>query len=392
MCWCTCVHLNCSTNTKNVHEKKKCRTPKTLKCYSDHVESINQFASRFNLALEAALRCEIDRIHACSSDESVFHTYEHLITLANAGGKRARPFVASLLFQACQGTTDASITPTLVALETFHLFALVHDDVMDNAEERHGKPTMHAAVRIRLAQSGATGDTRSTAMAEAILAGDLLLSLVHQFLLKQLDSDIPQDRVRRAHELLIQMSREVVIGQHLDVEFTTRRDVREREILDRHHLKTSLYTFVRPMQIGAILGGGGTEILEFCEAFGSALGLGFQLEDDLLDLLADEATLGKMPGADLTQRQHTLLTAKVRQRGTAEDGAMLESFWGHVLSPSKLHSARQMFHESGAIESVRERAKATFNEARATLQSSPLPKDANLALESLLTFFEARLP
>lgn len=356
------------------------------------VETLSAFAVRFNPVFHEALAKEIEKVAECSNDESVLQTYRHIVTLAKAGGKRARPYVASLLYRACGNESDEDILQFLIALETFHLFALVHDDIMDNAEERHGQPTVHAAVRTRLAQSGAIGDTRGTASAEAILTGDFLLTLVHQFALSQQDGAVPRERVDQAHRLLILMSREVVVGQHLDMEFPTRRDVREREILDRHHLKTSLYTFVRPMQIGAVLAGANAAVLDFCLAFGSALGMGFQLEDDLLDLLADETTMGKVPGADLTQRQHTLLTAKLRQSGTSEQSAMLEGFWGHTLSASQLQTARKMFQDSGAIDAVRARAKQAFDDARKLLDSAPLPPSATRALEQLLLFFEQRLP
>ncbi len=356
------------------------------------METLSEFAGRFDTEFHTSLAEEIEKISEYSRDESVLQTYGHLLTLAKSGGKRARPYVASLLYRACSDRSDEDIMQFLIALETFHLFALVHDDVMDNAEVRHGLPTVHAAVRTRLAQSSATGDTRNTAQAEAILTGDFLLTLVHQFVLHQHHGVVPRERVDEAHRLLIQMSREVVIGQHLDIEFTTRRDVQESDILARHHLKTSLYTFVRPMQIGALLAGGDVGVLDFCHAFGSALGMGFQLEDDLLDLLADESALGKVPGADLTQRQHTLLTAKLRQRGTSEQSAMLESFWGHALTGLQLENARQIFKDSGAIDAVRARATQAFADAQELLNASPLPKPATHALEQLLLFFQARLP
>ena len=361
-------------------------------CYSAVVETLADFAVRFNPVFQELLSKEIEKITDCSTDENVLYAYRHLVTLASAGGKRIRPYVASLLYRACGNASDEDIMHFLIFLETFHLFALVHDDIMDSADERYGQPTVHAALRTRLAQRGAMGDIRSASIAEAILCGDLLLTLVHQFTLNQQGGIVPRERVDEAHRLLILMSREMVIGQHLDIEFPTRLDVSERDILNRHHLKTSLYTFVRPMHIGAVLGGANAAVRHFCIAFGSALGMGFQLEDDLLDLLSNETAMGKAPGADLTQRQHTLLTAQLRQHGTKEQSAVLESVWGKALSPEQLNTARALFHDSGATDAVRSRAAEAFGEARGLLRGAPLPAEAAQALERLLQFFEHRLP
>lgn len=356
------------------------------------MDTLQRFAEWFNHAFLESLGTDLRALDACSSDPSVAATYRQALHIAAAGGKRTRPFVAAALYRATADSTHEEITDVLFALEIFHLFALVHDDIMDGAEERHGQATIHAAVRGRLSHSGATGDARAVALAEAILVGDYLLSLVHDYVLRaRRRGTISHERCNDAEALLAQMSREVVIGQHLDIELTTRSNVRERDILDRHHLKTALYTFVRPMQIGAVLGGGGAEVLRFCEDVGSALGKGFQLEDDLLDLLAEEAELGKMPGADLSQRQHTLLTAELRQRGTQIDIALLESFWGHPLSPSQLQQARDMFIRCGAVDSVRSRAQGYFDHARTVLTTTPFARRVPELME-LLLFLERRLP
>jgi geranylgeranyl diphosphate synthase, type I len=211
-------------------------------------------------------------------------------------------------------------------------------------------------------------------------------------MLEQLESLIDVRLVTQTHKLLIQMSKEIVVGQHLDMEYTTRTDVPEAEILRRHHLKTSLYTFIRPMQIGTTLAGADGPVLKFCEEFGTELGLGFQLEDDLLDILGEEAALGKRLGSDLSQRQHTLLTSDFRKRADAAQRARFESYWGHELSADQLRDVKTMFEETGTFETVRAKARTAFTAAGRALENSPLPADVNSALSELLTFFVHRLP
>lgn len=330
-------------------------------------------------------------MNGISNDPSVAATYGHAAELAAKGGKRSRPYVASLLYRACSGKDDADIMSSLMALETFHLFALVHDDIMDGGAERYGMPTMHIAVRDRL-NTVEPERAMKAAEAEAILVGDLLLTLVHEMMLDQLESPIDARLVTQAHKMLIRMSKEIVIGQHLDMDYTTRTDVPDTDILRRHHLKTALYTFVRPMQIGTTLAGADGPVLKFCEEFGTELGLGFQLEDDLLDVLGEESALGKRLGSDLSQRQHTLLTSDFRKRANATQRARFESYWGHELSADQLHDVKKMFEETGTLEAVREKARTAFTAAGHALEKSPLPAEANSALSELLTFFVHRLP
>ncbi len=327
-----------------------------------------------------------------STDPCIRETYGQVQALAAGSAKRIRPYVASLLFRDAAGTnSDAPIMPALVALEAFHLFALVHDDIMDDADERYGIRTLHAFIREReQARLGARGADQ-LGRAHAILAGDALLTLVHDLFVR-LAEEQPTLPVTTAHRLLIKVSHEIVTGQHLDIAFTVRPDCAEADIIQRHHLKTALYTFARPMQIGAVLGGGKKDTLVFCEAFGSALGVGFQLEDDLLDLLGDEAETGKTPGIDITQCQHTLLTQHVKERGTPEQKALLTTLWGKHFAAGDLANARTLFTESGAVDALRAKATAAFDEADRLLAQCPLQPATKETLGGLVSFLRQRLP
>ena len=353
------------------------------------METLRDFGKRFHASFKAAIS-EIQKdISRISSDIFVKDVYSQVSVLASGKAKRIRPYVASVMYKEARRTTDdEAVMPVLVALEMFHLFALIHDDIMDNADERYGVQTIHAHVRsndeAKLGSIAADHLGRS----HAILAGDMLLTQVHALFMKL--ADVPG--AREAHELLITMSREIVTGQHLDLAYSVRPDSPKKDILQRHHLKTSLYTFVRPMQIGSILGGGSQELRIFCEAFGTAIGQAFQLEDDLLDLLGNSSETGKKTCIDITQRQHTLLTEHVLTHGTPKEQAQLRSIWGKEIEGQLLVETRELFTVTGAIDVVRSAALDAFTRAEELLNHAALQPDTLVALRELLTLLRRRLP
>ncbi len=356
------------------------------------MEQRGDFVARFNPALNAEMTRFQGEIAGIADDPAIRTAYARASALAAGGGKRIRPYVASLLFRdAARCETDDVIMPALIAIETFHLFALVHDDIMDDADERYGIPTIHAFIREQEKDRLGLKNADALGRSHAILVGDSLLTLVHDLFFKTADQHDPA-AVHAAHRLLITMSQEIVAGQHLDIACTVRPDTTEAQILKRHFLKTALYTFARPMQIGATLGGGSPELLRFCEAFGAAIGVGFQLEDDLLDLLGEKAKTGKTPGIDLTQHQQTLLTLHVAARGTPEQKARLEKLWGQTFDEPTLAEARALFQESGAVDVLRHRAQASFTEAARLLKQSPLQPATAETLGGLVAFLQERLP
>jgi geranylgeranyl diphosphate synthase type I len=357
------------------------------------METRADFAARFHPAFAGAVARLKSDVLAISADPCLEEAYGQTLRLAEGKAKRIRPYVASLLYRdSAKSESDEAVLPALVAIEAFHLFALVHDDIMDEADERYGIATVHAHVRER--ERARLGDREADLLgrAHAILVGDGLLNLVHDLFLQLGDGPVGAERAHRAHKLLVTMSREIVTGQHLDVAFTVRDDCATDDIIRRHHLKTALYTFARPMQIGAVLGGAPDDTLAFCQRFGSGIGVGFQLEDDLLDVLGDESATGKRPCIDLTQRQHTLLTQHVKERGTPAQQATLARLWGQPLSAAEVEEAKEMFTRSGAVDAVRAEAMRAFERAETELKKSPLAPGTAAAFGDLVAFLRQRLP
>ena len=244
--------------------------------------------------------------------------YEPIGYALAAGGKRIRPQLALLGAQAVKqslvfglsylgqasndllalyGSLEKDVLPAALALEVFHNFTLLHDDVMDKAEVRRGRPTVHVKWNENT----------------AILSGDQMLIEAYKLL-----SGVPEDKLAGVLRLFNKMATEVCEGQQLDVDFEAREDVTIAEYMEMIRLKTSVL-LATALQIGAYIAGGTDEEQQALYDFGINLGLAFQIQDDYLDCFGDPKTFGKAIGGDIREGKKTWLwlTAKALGSGTA---------------------------------------------------------------------------
>ena len=199
-------------------------------------------------------------------------------------GKRVRPVLFLLAYNMYKECVREALYPA-VAVETYHNYTLIHDDVMDRAVIRRGKPTVCAK----------WGDTA------AILSGDTMLVLAYEFL-----SHVPADKLPAMLSLFTETAKEIGDGQQYDLDFEKRDDVTEDEYMEMIRLKTSVL-LAASLKLGAILAGAGEGDLENLYKYGETMGLAFQLQDDLLDVYADEKLFGKKIGGDICCNKKTFL-------------------------------------------------------------------------------------
>jgi geranylgeranyl diphosphate synthase type II len=221
--------------------------------------------------------------------------YDPVSYLTGLGGKRIRPLLCLLGARLFGGNVD-QVLPAAVAVELFHNFSLMHDDIMDNADVRRGQPTVHS----RWSPS------------QAILSGDVTLVLAYEELLK-----IPVEIREKVIHLFNQTAIEVCEGQQFDLDFEKRADVSEEEYLNMIKLKTSVL-LACSVTMGAMIAGANEEQIEKVYDYGLHIGLSFQLRDDLLDTFGDES-FGKRIGGDILADKKTyLLIRSLRKAGEAE--------------------------------------------------------------------------
>jgi geranylgeranyl diphosphate synthase type I len=263
-----------------------------------------------------------------------------------AGGKRLRPAVVMLSADAVRKGSAQDILPAAVALEVTHTFTLIHDDIMDSDAVRRGVPTVHTV------WDEATG----------ILAGDVLYAQAFEFICRALASD--RARVQ-AVAMLGRTCVEICEGQHMDISFASRSDVERYEYVDMVSKKTGAL-YAAAAAIGGILAGGKpTEVSALFE-WGLNSGIAFQIQDDLIDLIASEEESGKDRASDLREGKQTLVAIIAREKGID-----LGRYRRPDLSAAEIDEAIAILREAGVIDEVRAVAEEKVATAKKSLLALP---------------------
>jgi geranylgeranyl diphosphate synthase type II len=221
--------------------------------------------------------------------------YEPIRYIMKLGGKRLRPLLTCLSYSMYRNDVQ-SIAKYAAAVEAFHNFTLMHDDIMDKAPLRRGKPTVHEKYNSNT----------------AILSGDVMLVKVYDMFLS-----LPDDKLREVIRLFNKTAAEVCEGQQMDMDFETKSKVSEIQYLEMIRLKTAVLLGFS-LELGAILASAPEEDRKALYDFGVNVGVGFQLMDDLLDVYADQKKFGKTVGGDIISNKKTYLLIKALEKKKPE--------------------------------------------------------------------------
>ena len=262
--------------------------------------------------------------------------YEPITYLLDLGGKRIRPVLMLMTTEVFGGDFNKALDAAL-AIEIFHNFSLVHDDIMDDAPLRRGKSTVHEKWDIN------TG----------ILSGDAMLIKAYQ-LLESYEGKLFKDLLHVFSKTAIQ----VCEGQQYDVDFENREDVTLDEYLKMIEYKTSVL-LAAAMKMGAMIAGAPLEAQEAIYQFGKNLGIAFQLQDDYLDAFGDPKTFGKQIGGDIIENKKTFLYLKALTLATSDQKEKLRHYYSNQpMNPSdKVTTVKSIFVDSGATELLKEAIK-----------------------------------
>lgn len=227
--------------------------------------------------------------------------YEPITYILSLGGKRIRPALVLMAYNLYREDVEKAIRPA-IGLEVFHNFTLLHDDLMDQADKRRNKPTVHKVWNANT----------------AILSGDAMLIAAYQLI-----GETAPEHLKEVLDLFTRTALEICGGQQYDMEFESRMDVSEEEYLEMIRLKTAVL-LACSLKTGAILGGASREDAENLYRFGINIGLAFQLQDDLLDVYGDTKTFGKNIGGDILCNKKTFLLINALRRAEGEQKVQLE--------------------------------------------------------------------
>lgn len=263
---------------------------------------------------------------------------------ANKGGKRLRGALVRLGYELSGRQYTTEILKGAAAIEIFQTAILAQDDIVDLSPLRRGRPTVYQALG---------GD--HYAISQAMVLGDIGMFLAAKLVLS---SDFPDNLKNRAISLFSQMVINTGLGEMLDVELPhLRKERAEKDVLTIHTLKTAYYTFVHPLSIGWILGGGDRNMLKNFEIFGHNLGLAFQIQDDILGVYGNEVDLGKSVTSDIEEGKNTLLITQALKNANKGQKQILDQYYGMgKISQTANQSIKQVFITTGALDYSRSKA------------------------------------
>lgn len=308
----------------------------------------------------ALVTATIEKLLPVMHPRGLYEASRHLV---DSGGKRLRPSMLLLAAEAAGGEALA-LAPAAVSIELVHNFTLIHDDIMDNADVRRGRPAVHKI----WGQSG------------AILAGDTLYSKAFQVLGMTAASP---ERILGAMNMLSRTCTAICEGQWLDMEFESKDRVTENEYMEMIEKKTGVL-YGASAGMGGLLAGASPEVVRALDEFGRLTGMGFQLQDDVIDLLTPEEVSGKKQGGDLIEGKKTLI--------------MIHAFANDIVVPvfsKKDASAEEIFRSisilegSGSIEYARSRAEEMVAQGKRALDVLP-PSSAKETLLELADYMIRR--
>ena len=253
-----------------------------------------------------------------------YSLYEPIRYVLSLGGKRIRPLLMLMAYNLYRDDIE-KVMPVATGFEIYHNFTLLHDDVMDEADIRRGKPTVHKVWNENA----------------AILSGDAMYSLACRYV-AQAPAEYVVEVVKRFNEMALQICE----GQQLDMEFESRNSVSEEEYLQMIRLKTSVL-LANSLAVGGLLGGASDEAVERLYHFGLNLGMAFQLKDDLLDVYGDASVFGKKIGGDILCNKKTYLLIKALEHATPEQREALYAWlvMEQYASSEKIAAVTALYNE-----------------------------------------------
>jgi geranylgeranyl diphosphate synthase type II len=307
---------------------------------------------------------EIVKIDFPSLPANLYDPLRYFLVL---GGKRMRP-ILTLLGAEAFGSTMEQALPSAIAVEFFHNFSLIHDDIMDQAPLRRGQSTVHAKWNQSI----------------AILSGDVLLVKGYQMLTKQNAAVLPD-----LLDLFNRTAIEVCEGQQYDMDFESRDNVSIPEYIEMIRLKTSVLLGCA-LEMGAIVAGASTVDRELIYEFGQQIGIAFQIQDDILDLYADPEKFGKQVGGDVISNKKTLLLLTAFERSNTSEKVQLENLLNEKQADVKVSSVRHFFDSLGVREACKEIMNHHYSKAKEALEKIDIPTNKKAPLLNLAAFLMER--
>lgn len=311
---------------------------------------------------------------AREKDHFVAGSLKYVKKMALVGGKRLRPALMYYGYLAVKGKEKDKIIRTAVSIELIHIFLLIHDDIIDKDNKRHGIDTIHFRYKKLGEKLFPKEDSEHFGNSMGIIVGDMVSALGNQIIF---NSEFSPELIMKALSKLQSVVSMTVIGEAQDVYIGYRGRASEREILEMYKNKTAKYTIESPLHLGAILGGADDRILENLSRLSIPIGIAFQIQDDILGVFGSEKKIGKSVGSDIQEGKQTILVSKAMENSNYGQKRALNNLLGKSnLTIQDIEKFREIIQKTGSLDYAQNTAQEFISQGKREIKRAKINKEA----------------
>lgn len=352
----------------------------------------------FNKELEK-FKFQIDKILEEKMDEAILEAKKDNKIIADmlkyfkktllAGGKRIRPCMMYYGYLAAGGTNKQEIMNVSICIELIHSFLLMHDDIIDRDEMRHGMKTIHTKYKNYAERNYNTDDAEHFGISVGIIMGDIIYSIANQILFS---SKFKSKLIINAINKLQEIVRYTALGEMQDIIMEYKQSSNDEEILKMYENKTAKYTFEGPFQLGFILANDTSDdTINNLSKFAIPLGIAFQLQDDFLGIFGDKKKTGKPVASDIIEGKKTLLVNRALSFTSCNEREIIRNLLGKKdITDTEIKEFVTILNSSGAVKSVENDIRKYLKQAVNELNNSEMPKNAKDFLLGMILYLKER--
>lgn len=344
--------------------------------YTINTMDAKKTLSNFKKKIDPEIKAYLDKVikEAKKNDPLITNALEHVRKLVLAGGKRLRPAFMYYGYLGAGSKEKQKIIKTAVSIELVHIFLLIHDDIIDRDQKRHGLDTVNFKYQKMGKKFFPRTDADHFGNSMAIIYGDMIAALGNQIIF---DSEFDPKLVVRALHKIQSIISATVVGQARDVYMEYRKQATEEEVLKMYEYKTAKYTIEGPLHLGAILGGGNDILLKVFSSYAIPVGVAFQIQDDILGVFGNEKKLGKPVGSDIESGKQTILIVKAKERANGKQRKIIDNIVGKKnLTAGEIENFRNIISETGSLDYARKMATDLIYQGKKAIERVKIKKEA----------------
>ncbi len=350
----------------------------------DIEEVLNSYKDKIDDLLQQYLDAKLVQYKDFPEYIKKFVTHVNEFTLR--GGKRLRPAIIYQTYKMFSNDDLDEVIKISTFIELIQSFLLIHDDIMDRADLRRGKATVHK-IYERVSHGSKFNDDKHFGNTMAVLAGDLACQFAYEIIIK---SGFTDEKRNRLIALVSKDVSEVIFGQITDIMLSYAKEFEEEEVLDVHMFKTAVYTFRLPIFVGGILADVDRNTMDALEKYAINCGIAFQIRDDILGVYGNDDNTGKSSSSDIKEGKKTLLVSYVNKYGTQEDKNILNRYLGNFdLTDEEVAKVRNVFTTSGSLDYSIAKCKNYVEKSKKSLQNINVNNNDSMLFFSKLADYMA---